>query len=91
VVKAPKVEVTKPAPIQPDPASKVEAPATPRQPAMKPDEPFSFRMDKNLDVKNLETAPVEAVPAVKPKKVDVPPLPEEEPGYFERMLEKIGF
>ena len=49
---------------------------------------------KNLDSKNLEAAPVEAAPAeakAKPKKVEQPVPAEEEPGYFERMLEKIGF
>jgi outer membrane protein assembly factor BamE len=54
---------------------------------------------KNLDVKspnseNLETSPTEAMPAelkAKPKKVEQPVPVEEEPGYFERMLEKIGF
>ncbi len=65
------------------------------------DERLIFRMDRNLDMKNLQ-APVEEAPApkaesdavpktAKPKKIE-PPLPEEEaPGYFERMLEKIGF
>ena len=59
---------------------------------------------KNLDSNNLQT-PVDVAPSVempksdnavaptstKPKKIE-PPLPAEEaPGYFERMLEKIGF
>lgn len=101
-VETPPVEAVKPAE-----AVTVEAPApepepieTP-MPAGKADERLIFRMDKNLDLKNLQ-APVEEAPApkvdsktapaaTKPKKVE-PPLPEEEaPGYFERMLEKIGF
>lgn len=94
-----KEETPVPAPAEPTatPATEpVEAP----MPAGKADERLIFRMDKNLDLKNLQ-APIEEVPvskegeavttATKPKKVE-PPLPEEEaPGYFERMLEKIGF
>ena len=84
----PVASVVKPAPIQ------VAVPLS--QPAIKQSDAFSFRMDRNLDAKNLEAAPIEATPvanpAVKVKKVDVPPPPpEEEPGYFEKMLEKIGF
>jgi outer membrane protein assembly factor BamE len=78
-----KAESQKTAPIRPAASS---APAT------KQDEPFIFRMDKNLDTKNLEMPPVEAASAVKPKVEAPPPAPlEEEPGYFEKMLEKIGF
>ena len=88
-VEAPKVELTVAAPI--------EVPA----PAGKADERLIFRMDKKLDLKNLQ-APDEQTPApkvennalpaaAKSKKIE-PPLPEvEAPGYFERMLEKIGF
>ena len=80
--------------------------ATPAKPATKPltkEEPLSLKIDRSLEVAPAEVAPVvvapaaevapaEAAPAVKPKKVDVPPPPpEEEPGYFEKMLEKIGF
>jgi outer membrane protein assembly factor BamE len=68
-----------------------ETPAA-TKPAATREDPFSFRMDRNLDAKNIETAPIEAAPSAKPKKVNVPPpAPEEEPGYFEKMLEKIGF
>jgi outer membrane protein assembly factor BamE len=93
-VASPKVPPIKPV------LSKKTLPAPLQIPVATKDEPFIFRMDKNLDLKNLEAAPVEVVPAaetkvesqVKPKKVDVPPPPpEEEPGYFERILEKIGF
>jgi outer membrane protein assembly factor BamE len=94
-----KEEVPAPSPAEPTvtPATEpVEAPI----PAGKADERLIFRMDKKLDLKNLQS-PIEEVPvlkegeaapaAAKPKKVE-PPLPEEEaPGYFERMLEKIGF
>jgi outer membrane protein assembly factor BamE len=78
-------------------APEKSAPVVPDQPAAKQDESFIFRLDKNLDTNNIETAPKDAVPAgmdnkAKPKKVEqVPPPPEAEPGYFERMLEKIGF
>ena len=73
----------------------------PTKPKMKQDERLIFRMDRNLnlinlDSKNLDTAPVEASPAEvkakpKPKQAEQPVPPQEEPGYFERMLEKIGF
>ena len=90
-VEPPKAVLVKPvAPAKPAPT----APTTPAvtKPAAAKEDPFSFRMDRNLDAKNLEAAPVEATPAVKVKKVDVPPPPPEEaPGYFEKMLEKIGF
>jgi outer membrane protein assembly factor BamE len=88
VVEAPPVEMAKPVPV----------------PAAKADERLIFRMDRNLNLKNLE-APAEAsqvldmptiennaAPTVaKPKKIEAPLPPEEAPGYFERMLEKIGF
>ena len=85
---------------------KVEAPKSIPMPAAKAGERLIFRMDRNLDLRNLE-APVQAAPAsigesptmdnkavptsAKPKKVETPLPPEEAPGYFERMLEKIGF
>jgi outer membrane protein assembly factor BamE len=89
-----KVEPPKAAPIKPAELIKPVAPAPVKpapitKPVVKQDEPFSFRMDRNLDTKNLEAAPVEAAPVAKPK-VDPAPL-EAEPGYFEKMLEKIGF
>jgi outer membrane protein assembly factor BamE len=100
VVEAPKVEPVKIEPVKVAPPQ--AAPIKPIEPApapstksvtpiAKPDEPFSFRIDKNLDLKNLEMAPVEAAPVVKPKVQIPPPPPEEEPGYFEKILEKIGF
>ncbi|MGB7817015.1 MAG: outer membrane protein assembly factor BamE [Methylotenera sp.] len=88
------VEPPKPAPL---PVPEKSSPVAPAQPDAKQDEPNAFRLDKNLDNKNLETAPKDTVPAAadnkaKPKKVEQePPPPEAEPGYFERMLEKIGF
>lgn len=52
----------------------------------------------NLESKNIESAPVIEAPVdnkVKPKpkfkQLEQPVPPAEEPGYFERMLEKIGF
>ena len=88
----PKAEPIKPA--APLPVPEKPAPAKPAatKPSATKEDPFSFRMDRNLDAKNVEATPVESAPAVKVKKVDVPPPPpEEEPGYFEKMLEKIGF
>ena len=96
------------APIVAAPAEmpKVEVPKSIPMPAAKAGERLIFRMDRNLDLRNLE-APVQAAPAsigesptmdnkavptsAKPKKVETPLPPEEAPGYFERMLEKIGF
>ena len=83
-----KIESPKTAPIKPVELLPVAEKPAPAKPATKPaanEEPFSLRIDRNLEV-----APIEAAPSTKPKKVDVPP-PEEEPGYFEKMLEKIGF
>jgi outer membrane protein assembly factor BamE len=77
------------APVTP-PAPRAPAPTTPA-PANQ-DERFIFRLDRNLDAKNLQgaqTAPVE--PSVKAKVVEEKVVPAEDPGYFERMLEKIGF
>ena len=100
VVEAPKVEappVETPKIEQPKVEIKEPAPVAPSQPAKKPDESIIFRLDKNLDNSNIEAAPKDTVPAAvenkaKPKKVEPePPPPEAEPGYFERMLEKIGF
>ena len=57
------------------------------------DEPFIFRMDKKINLKNLEATPaIEVNSSGKLKKVDaLPPPAEEDPGYLERILEKIGF
>ena len=108
----------KPAPVKMAPPKAVEPKAVPAKPALnKPAQPMStnkqddkkiFRMDKTLDLKQLEpqAAPAATEPMVeklapekpaaelvKPKKkADEAPLPpESEPGFFDRMLEKIGF
>jgi outer membrane protein assembly factor BamE len=98
------VEMVKPVETPKSQVSKPELPKTVPMPAAKAGERLIFRMDRNLDLKNLE-APIESMPAAelpkvqnnaapsttKPKTIE-PPLPTEEaPGYFERMLEKIGF
>lgn len=89
--KMPEAEPPKAAPIEPEPVLVAPEKPAPAQPTPK-DEPFIFRMDKDLDTKNIEAVPIEAAPAAKPKKTDTPPPePEAEPGYFEKMLEKIGF
>lgn len=103
-VEAPKVETLAPevvapvvaAPIVASPATEAiaePAPASEPVNAVVKDEPFIFRMDKNLNLKNLENSPANAVNLKdKLKKADTPPpAPTEEPGYFERILEKIGF
>jgi outer membrane protein assembly factor BamE len=92
-VEVPKVEPTK---LEPAKAAPIK-PAVPALPVAAPTEPFSFRMDKNLDTANLGIPPKDAAqPEVEsraqPKKVEPAPLPDEsEPGFFDRMLEKIGF
>ena len=85
-------ELPKAAPIKSaEPAPAPSKPAA-TEPAATKEDPYILRIDRNLDANNLETAPIESVPTAKPKKADVPPpTPEEEPGYFEKMLEKIGF
>ena len=99
----PKVEPAKAvvAAPKPLPAPVKAAPTAPTAPAIKPDQPIIFRMDRNLDMTNMEWAPSEATPNLtapaanakpKAKKAESEPLPAEtEPSFFERMLEKIGF
>lgn len=56
------------------------------------EEPFIFRLDRKLNTKNLQNAPAApAEPSAKVKVEEEKILPAEDPGYFERMLEKIGF
>jgi hypothetical protein len=103
-VEAPKVETPKAETLAPEVVAPViAAPAietiTESAPASEPttglakDEPFIFRMDRKLNLKNLEAKPaIEVNTGGKLKKVDTPPpLPEDDPGYLERILEKIGF
>jgi len=73
-------------------------PPIPSRPAAKQDEPFSFRLDKDLDSRNIDAtdAPKEVTPTAvdnktKKKNAEPAPLPEAEPSFFDRMLEKIGF
>ncbi len=90
---APAKQAPTPAPA-PAPAP-TPAPATPTAPPpapANPDEQFIFRLDKDLDAESLQNpqaAPVES--GSKPKAADEKAVPAEDPGYFERMLEKIGF
>lgn len=72
------------------------APATLDQPSAavkSKDDTFSFRLDKKLDAKNLDSsdAPQQTNAASKPKKVEEPAPAEAEPSYFDKILEKIGF
>lgn len=108
-VEAPKVEAAKVEALAPEVGAPVvaapvvaapaveamaeSAPASEPSTKMDKDEPFIFRMDKKLNLKNLENSPAKAeIIKDKTKKADVlPPEPLEEPGYFERILEKIGF
>ncbi len=79
-VKQPSIVVPAPAPVKPEPAP------------IKQDEKAIFRLDKDINtngLKNTETAP--AKPIAQPKVVEEKAVPAEDPGYFERMLEKIGF
>ncbi len=82
---------TKAAPVEPAPVKSAPEPAPVPAP-IKTDDQFIFRLDKDLDAESLENAkkmPVE--PSAQPKAVDEKAVPAEDPGYFERMLEKIGF
>ena len=87
--KAPVVEpVKQPAivvPVKPEPVKQAPAP-------IKQDETSTLRLDKDINangLKNTETAPAQPIP--QPKAVEETAVPAEDPGYFERMLEKIGF
>lgn len=95
------IEPPKPEPV-PVEAPKAPPPAPAPIKAVQPmnkDEKMIFRLDKTLKQELLqqEVAPKAEAPAVevpaKPKKkaVDEPLPPETEPGFFDRMLEKIGF
>lgn len=73
-------------------------PADSAPPVVNGEERFIFRFDRKLNPKNLESvqtpalAPKETLPTLKAntgKEISAPVA--EEPGYFERMLEKIGF
>lgn len=69
-------------------------PTEPMSAAVNREERFIFRLDRNIDVKNLQKAqvtPAETATAVKAKVLEQKVVPAEDPGYFERMLEKIGF
>jgi outer membrane protein assembly factor BamE len=103
-VEAPKVETPKAETLAPEVVAPViaapaieaiaeSAPASEPATGLAKDEPFIFRMDKKLNLKNLEVAPaIEINTSSKLKKVDTPPPPaDEDPGYLERILEKIGF
>ncbi len=92
-----KAEPSKPEPMpEAEPAKPVPAPAVvePEMPVAVPDkdERLIFRMDRTLRTPAVESpppAPVEA-PKAPAKKIEPPPQ-EEGPGYFERILEQIGF
>ncbi len=99
VVQAPAIEApeaTVVIPAAPPPVPAVPEKIVPPAP-VKQDDQLIFRLDKNLDSSNIETAPDAAAAPVKdnkakPKKMDPAPLPDEtEPSFFNRMLEKIGF
>ena len=93
VVPAPVVAPTPKAPVvEPikQPAIVVPAPVKPAP--IKQDETSTLRLGKDINangLKNTETAP--AQPVAQPKAVEEIAVPAEDPGYFERMLEKIGF
>lgn len=91
-VEPPKPELTPAAePAKPAPAPAVVEPETPVVPPSE-DERLIFRMDRTLRTPAVEPpppAPVE-VPKAPAKKIEPPPQ-EEGPGYFERILEQIGF
>ena len=87
-VKQPAIVV--PAPLEPEPVKPEQV--KPEPAPIKQDEKAIFRLDKDINtngLKNTETAP--AKPIAQPKVVEETAVPAEDPGYFERMLEKIGF
>ncbi|CAN4268618.1 Outer membrane protein assembly factor BamE [Methylophilaceae bacterium] len=77
--------------------SQVPTKAAPIEPAPEPAsvkayDQFIFRLDKDLDTKSLENSQkVPAQPSTQSKATDEKTVPAEDLGYFERMLEKIGF
>lgn len=86
--KAPVVEAPKPTPAEP-PKTQEAAPAkTPETPTPKAATPGTTESTKAAEP--VKAAPAKATPESAPADEDGLP-PEDSPGYFERMLEKIGF
>jgi outer membrane protein assembly factor BamE len=77
--------------------SQVPTEAAPIEPAPEPVsvkayDQFIFRLDKDLDTQSLENSQkAPAQPSTQSKATDEKTVPAEDLGYFERMLEKIGF
>jgi hypothetical protein len=100
-VETPPAEPTKVEPPKPEPVPAADsaqtAPASavvePEMPVAAPgkDERLIFRMDRTLRTPAVEPPPPAPVEAPKPAKKIEPPPQEEGPGYFERILEQIGF
>jgi outer membrane protein assembly factor BamE len=73
------------------------APDLPIKPEAVKQDDERLRLDRNLDTKNIDSnnasqEPIKSTTKPVEKTSDVEQLPtEEEPGYFERLLEKIGF
>ena len=72
----------------------VVKPAEPVNPAPVKAEPAPAKVE-SVKPEPVKVAPAKVAPAAEPAKVesnkDKPLPPEDAPGYFERMLEKIGF
>jgi outer membrane protein assembly factor BamE len=97
-VEAPKTEL---APVAPAPEAAVEVPA--QEPVQAPVKEPSYESPAGMQFdRNMRFTPEEAAPEVKPVVAEpragnkTPPKPKDlpaegEPGFFERMLEKIGF
>ena len=87
------IEAAKAVVLAPAPNKSVQpAPISPN----KQDEKIIFRMDRTLKTELLEqetasTPVLEPSATPKVKKPELPLPPETEPGFFDRMLEKIGF
>ncbi len=75
----------------PDAAPAAETSAEPAPTQSNPDERFIFRIDKQLNTQKIENNPTPQADTVKPAVNVDKAEPEEEYGYFERLLEKIGF
>lgn len=86
-INAPAVITPSQVPTKIDPIEPAPEPAS-----VKAYDQFIFRLDKDLDTQSLENshkAPAE--PSTQSKATDEKTVPAKDLGYFERMLEKIGF
>lgn len=85
--------VPSPEPVRPEPVPTPEPVKPETVPTPVNDDRLIFRMDRNLRIPAAEPTPAPPpapAPKAPAKKIEPPPQ-EEGPGYFERILEQIGF